>query len=413
MTFIEKTSELLRATGALLLRGLQGLRSLSLAAWSWGRDRARDPRSRALVSSLSRAVVGLWRGVGRRVLRVGLVAGAAMLAVAGAGRSLFVRVAPGETAVRVSEWGGGGVTQEDFGPGLHFGLPGAHAWYRLPAGTEWVSWRATSPTEPGEMLGVRTQDGNELFVAVAVPFHIRAGEAHRIVAESHRNSYRGLVRAKTEALLLTELGRLSSQDFVETDRRREVLEDVLLRLNESLAEVHVEAEAVLVEDLRFPGPYEKKLQENQLEKLRGRMLAASQAVSEEQLVISRRKLEIEGELQARRVELERGILEVRLTGEAELEAQKRATTSFVAEQRALADREFEALELSGLSKVLEAQALEARLEAEVYASEGGALYLAQQAAEATQIRSVTLDASDPRVPNVLDPSEMTRLFVGE
>jgi hypothetical protein len=335
------------------------------------------------------------------------------LLVWGAGKLLFVRVAPGETAVRVSEWGGGGVTLEDFGPGLHLGLPGAHAWYRLPSGTEWVSWRAASAEDPGEMLGVRTQDGNEVFVALAVPFRIRAGEAHRIVAESNRNAYHGLVRGKTEALLLAELGRLSSEDFVDTDRRRVVLEQALERLNESLAEVHVEAEAVLIEDLRFPAPYEKKLQENQLEKLRGKMLAASQAVSEEQLVISRRKLEIESELQARRVELERGILEVRLVGEDELEAQKRETASFVAEQHALADREYEALSLAGLQKVLEAEALEAKLEGEVYASPGGRLYLAQQAAEATHIQSVTLDASDPRVPNVLDPGEMTRLFLGE
>jgi hypothetical protein len=413
MTLKEKTAELLHLLGDLFVRTFRGLLRLLVGATGWIVGWVRDPRTRSALDSLRRRMVSLWQGLGRRLLRVGLVGGGALLLVWSAGHLLFVRVAPGETAVRVSEWGGGGVTSADFGPGLHLGLPGAHAWYRLPSGTQWLSWRAAGPQDLGEMLGVRTQDGNEVFVAAAVPYRIREGEAHRIVAESNRHSYPSLVRAKTEALLLAELGRLSSEDFVDTDRRRDVLAQALLRLNESLAEVHVEAEAVLIEDLRFPAPYEKKLQENQLEKLRGRMLAASQAVSEEQLVISRRKLEIESELQARRVELERGILEVRLVGEDELEAGKRATASFVAEQRALADREYEALSLAGLELVLEAEALEARLEAEVYASPGGELYLAQQAAEATRIQSVTLDANDPRVPNVLDPDEMTRLFLGE
>jgi hypothetical protein len=92
---------------------------------------------------------------------------------------------------------------------------------------------------------------------------------------------------------------------------------------------------------------------------------------------------------------------------------QRETEAFVARTRALADREYKRLALEGQAEKLSAKALEAELTQAVYASEGGQLYLAAQAAQATHIQTVTLDASDPRVPNLLDPVAMARLFSGK
>ncbi len=392
----------------------------TLELWRSPRTKRGLERARAALHQAREAssrgwslVLDGWHFIGFRILRVTIFATATSLLTIGIGRLALQRIAPGELGVRVSEWGGEGVAREDFGPGLHLDIPGLHAWHRLPSGTQWVAWRATSRQSPGSMLGVRTQDGNEVLVAVSVPYRIRNGEAHMIVAESNRNTYHSMVSSKTETLLLAELGRLSSEQFIDGDARAEVLASALVKLNESLADVHIVAEQILVEDVRFPAPYEKKLQETQLEKLRGEMLEASRAVSQEERLLSRRKLASQRELQGRRLELDRAIQAVQLAAQAELGALERETASYVAQLRARADREYEQLALAGQAKLLEAEGLEEKLENQVYASDGGKLYLARLAAQATHIEAVTLNASDPDLPNLLDPEEMTRLFIGE
>ncbi|MCB9915932.1 MAG: hypothetical protein H6828_12450 [Planctomycetes bacterium] len=321
------------------------------------------------------------------------------------------RVAPGEVGVRVSEWGGG-VALRDYGPGLYLGLPGAQAWYALPAGTEQARWRADAEGAGG-LLSVRTQDGNEVLVALSVPFHVRPGEAHRIVADGARHDWRDKVRARCEAQLLTELGRLSSEEFFDSDARAARLAETLVHLDEALADVHVEAEAVLIEDVRFPAAYEKKLQETQLEGLRGKMLAAKSEVAVVERELGRERQALERDLLARRIELDGVNAERKRAAKQELEELERETARYVSERGALAEREYAAQALEGERALLAAQGLEAKLRNAVYASEGGRLYLAQQAARATRLEAVTLDSTDPRVPNPLDPAAMTRLFTGE
>ncbi|HIG10272.1 MAG: SPFH domain-containing protein [bacterium] len=377
------------------------------------RTLATGPRTRSSLAQGRAQASRAWRTGGRGFAGAAICGGLVWFLTVAAGRLALHPVRPGEIGVRVSEWGGSGIAQRDFAPGLHLSLFGLHAWHRLPAGTQWVSWRAAGLADSSGLLGVRTQDGNEVLVAVSVPFRILPGQAHRIVTESHRNTYRELTRARSEAVLLTELGKLSSEDFTATDVRREVLVAALAALNESLASVHVVAEAILVEAVRFPGPYEKKLQETQLEKLRGKMLSATQAVSEEEQTVALARREMNSELQARRIGLDMELQRLRLEAEDELEQVQRETEAFVARTRALADREYKRLALEGQAEKLSAKALEAELTQAVYASEGGQLYLAAQAARATHIQTVTLDASDPRVPNLLDPVAMARLFSGK
>ena len=67
----------------------------------------------------------------------------------------------------------------------------------------------------------------------------------------------------------------------------------------------------------------------------------------------------------------------------------------------------------GQLAVDQAEALKERLTNEALESAGGRLLLAQEAAAALKIKSITLDAARPDAPNPLDLDGFVRLMVGE
>lgn len=398
------------------LRGIARGRELAVRGW-------RSERSQALRSFVrARAVrVKSWLKehwpLARRALgygaRVALLVGLTVLGVIGFGRSSLHTVEPGEIGVRASKWSGEGVAAQDFGPGLHLSLPGVHKWYSLPAGSELLTWRKNGKAGTQTPLDVRTQDGTSITLSLTVPYKVRPESAHRIVSEGHRNTYRAQALAKTEQVLLNEFGRLSTEEFSRSAVRREMLDKALALLNTSLAEIHVEAEEILIDELRFSDAYEKKLVETQRERQRGRVLEARQLEDQEQQTILRRRHEIDQELLTRRIELDREIERIRGDGQALAVESAQRVAKLESEIRADADREYELLVAQGEAELLKAQELEKRLHADILTGEGGDEYLALQAVRATRLQKVTLNSNDSRVPNPLDVESMVGLFVAE
>jgi len=345
-----------------------------------------------------------------RVARVAGVAGVLTLAVLWGGRYALHSVAPGEVGVRYSKWGGGGVMAQDFGPGLHLGLLGVHKWHTLNAGTRLMSWHAGGGGGDEDWLELRTRDGNQLRLSLSIPYRIEPGQAHRIVSEGQRNTYEAVARAKAQQVLLAELQRLSSEEFADPGARQAHLAEALAKLNDSLRSVHVKAEGILVDELRYPEAYEKKLNETQRERQVGLVLAASQLVREEESTIRRRRLEIDEQLQALRIERERDLELVERAATEEVQDLAREIASYEAQVRADADREYQSLVTEGEVALLESQSLEKRLRREILAGEGGREYLALQAAKKVGLKEVILNANDLRVPNAMDVGAMVKLF---
>jgi|GEM_PF-352385 len=405
-----------RATKRAAIHWARAGRATALAAWRHERSR----RLRAELLQLARHArergTRAWPATRRAATRLGILLlgltllGGATIAV---GRFGLHPVRPGEIGVRSSVWSGRGVAPRDFGPGLHLGLPGLQQWYALPAGTELMRWRGPSEEDAGNPLDLRTSDGSTISLALTVPYRIRPGSAHRIVAEGHRGTYRQQAVAKTEQVLANELGRLPSEELTRSDLRGELLGSTLVALNQALAEIHVEAEAILIDELRFSEAYERKLVETQRERQRGRVLEARRLEDQEEQTILRRRHEIDRELQARRIELDREVETLRAEGQARAVELKRAADELEGALRADADREYELLVAQGEAARLEAEELERRLHAEVLSGKGGAELLALRAARATRLTEVTLNSDDPRVPNPLDVEAMVELFAGE
>lgn len=394
-------------------RGLVAGRVLAAAtrrAWEWTR--------RAWRSDAAGAVRARSRRTGARVLAIGVslrrptiaavvVAGLAYAAAWAATGPFLHRVSPGFVGVRHSAWGGG-VAARDFGPGLHWTLPGLHDWHALDAGTREVEFGTFSPA-----LELRTPEGNVVGVAVSVPYRLMEGAAHRVVAESLRSGHAELVRANVEAVLLTELGRASSEDWLDGETRRGVLAAAGAKVGAELARLHVESDGVLLQALRFPPPYEAKLREIQRGSQQRRLSEASANLKNVQGEVDRGAEENARVVQRRRDELDYELTRLEAERRGEVERFRGESEDDVRVTRLAADRTYAELVEEGRRAVLDAE-LEARALAD-RALEGpeGRLYLAVQAARTLRLGDVALDPADPRLPNLLDPEAAAALFLPE
>lgn len=391
--------------------------SVARCRTAWGHERS--IRARLLCAArLARCAAVLRRGLpsfrqgARQALLLGVVLGLIVASVQFTGNVCFREIEPGSVGVRTSKWGGGGVQMKDFEPGLHLSLPGVHKWHSLPVGTKFLTWQAEAGGRTSTALDVRTLDGTSISLSLCVLYRIQPGQAHRLVSEGHRNTFESQARAMTEQVLLREFGRLRSDDFSRTDVRGQLLAEALAQLNRKLDEIHLLAEEILVDGVGFSPAYEKKLVETQREHQRGRVLVARQLEDQEQQTILRRRSEIDRQLLERRIELDREIEEVRTAGQAQAVDSVRAVIQLESELRANADREYGLLIARGEAALSRAKDLEHRLHGQILTGPGGDHYLALQAARATHLGEVVLDANDPRVPNPLDVAGMVGLFLG-
>lgn len=183
--------------------------------------------------------------------------------------SMFLAtVEPGEIGVRQSALSG--VLEEDLQPGWHWRIPGLHKVIDLPSHYEFLDYTADDVGRQ-ESLQIRTKDNNIVQLDVSVPVRIRHGEAHALVRSGNhlvdangRYRFQRLAEETTVSVLREQLAELDSEGFYSTDRRLAISDATLLVLNESLKELHLEAESVLIRAVRFRNEYENQLQQIQL-----------------------------------------------------------------------------------------------------------------------------------------------------
>ncbi len=180
----------------------------------------------------------------------------------------FATVEPDDIGVRQSSVSG--VLDEDLGPGWVLRIPGVHKIIEVPRRYEFLSY-TNDDESPQEPLQIRTKDNNTVIVDVSVPYRIKPGEGHLVVeAGNHVEDRNGLLRVQrlaedtTVSVLREHLAELTSAEWYNTDRRLEVSNESLAVLNASLADLHVEAESVLIRAVTFREEYERQLQQIQL-----------------------------------------------------------------------------------------------------------------------------------------------------
>ncbi|MCA9697803.1 MAG: SPFH domain-containing protein, partial [Myxococcales bacterium] len=179
-------------------------------------------------------------------------------------RGLFLdNVTLGKVGVRRSNIGG--VVATDLEPGWRLEIAGLHKIIELPSTYQFLDFLDQ------DALEIRTKDNNIVTLDISVPYRIKPGEAWEIVtagnhAEDGLNGYRfqRLTRETTVGVLRQHLADLQSSDFYDTDRRNIVTDQALAALNEQLAPLHVEANAILMRAVFFRAEYETQLLQIQL-----------------------------------------------------------------------------------------------------------------------------------------------------
>jgi hypothetical protein len=197
---------------------------------------------------------------------------------------LFTTVDLGTVGVRQSALTG--VSKADLEPGWRLRIPGVHKVIVLPSHYLILEY---SSDEGGQSLQIRTKDNNNVGLDVSVPVRIRPGEAHAVVAAGNhtldidgRHRFQRLAQETTVSVLRERLAELDSSGFYTTDRRIEVAQKSLEILNQALAELHMEAQAVLIRAVTFRTEYENQLQQIQLNEQNKLLDQAREHVAEQQ-----------------------------------------------------------------------------------------------------------------------------------
>jgi hypothetical protein len=192
-------------------------------------------------------------------------------------------VQPNEIGIRQSATSG--VLEDDLGPGWHWRIPGIHKLIVLPSSYFMLDY-TKDDKGPQQPLIIRTKDNNTVELDVSVPVRIKPGEAYALVESGNyvqdpdgRYRYQRLAEETATSVLREEMASLDSVGFYSTDRRLATSEAALKMLNKQLGAMHLEAQAVLVRNVKYRPEYEKQLQAIQLNEQNKLLDAASQKLA--------------------------------------------------------------------------------------------------------------------------------------
>lgn len=348
-----------------------------------------------------------------RTLRVGALTLLLGGLVLGAGWLCFARVPVGCVGVRQTNFGGAGLDARDHPAGLVFCVRGLHSLHLVETRTQVLAFAWESEGGSWPALDVRTRDGNMVNVSVALPYRVRRGEAHRLVAEGLKLAYPLRVKAAAEKVLLEELGTLSSEELMSTDLRAARAAATLERLKPLLAQFHVEPENVLVTQVLFKGEYEKKLQQKQLTAQEAQLHRAAAEIEESKKAVELYQQGTEAQVRDVLVDWDQRIQTRYVEGQRKIAEVQAEARYYDKTRRAEADARAARDVFEGERSLTQAEGLKQELANRTYGTEGGRLLLARQAAQNLNIRQVTLNSNDPRVPSVLDLDELAHRLLGE
>ncbi len=196
----------------------------------------------------------------------------------------FISTVPlGQIGVRSSSFSG--VLGADLDAGWHLSIASVHNLVLLPRSYLFLDYSS----EDNDGLQIRTRDNNNVFVDITVPYRIKPGEAHQIMrAGNHieitagKFRFERLAAETTVSVLRENLAKLTSAEFYNTSKRLEIADETLDNLNEALAPLHLEAQAVLVRAVTFRAEYEVQLQAIQLNEQNKLLDGARQRVAQQQ-----------------------------------------------------------------------------------------------------------------------------------
>jgi len=351
-----------------------------------------------------------------KVPKLPLLIGGIVVALIVVKSFLVVLVPPASIGVKQSLWGGG-VIQQDYSMGYHWGITGVHKWQMLDARTHFLTFadngRRTETGETRPPLVIRTKDNNIATFDLTLTYHITKGKGNRLVANGLKEVYRERVFTTAESIIREELAELSSEDIYSTENRIRIAASALPKLAKQLEVYFVTPDQILVRAVSFTDGYERKLQEKQLTNQRRLLATAQKHVEDQKAITETRQASIEADEKELRGDWDKRLESLRAENEvliADVEAQ---TLVYDATKRAESDASYEELPAEGNLAIAKVEAKRDELRNRALDTTGGHILLAKQAADNLNFKSITLNSNDPSVPKVIDLDAMVKLLVGE
>lgn len=347
-------------------------------------------------------------------VRTGVVAASVAFISVTALRATTQTVLPTEIGVVQKDWGdGAGIVPEDLGASKRFVIPGAATLHRLDRRIQFVRFGMASEGNEFPSLELRTPDDLEVRVGATVAYRIIEGDAHRLVEDGIRSTYRDLARAAVERVLLDELGALRREEWSSVEAREAVRQTALTEIRNALAPFHLEPLNVHLSSTWFPPEFEVEMMEQKLLEQRiltDAMLARRdvrnyELLTEIEVVESAeaaRAAELDFEMQAERAGLKKEVWEL-----------ESAAAKYAFERKTESNNFYEKALTSGRLKLDQVEALREKLLNEALESDGGRVMIAREAASNLKFKTVKLDANNPAVPSVLDLDALIEMLLGE
>lgn len=346
------------------------------------------------------------------VMRTSTVASIPALLTLAAAVCLFVRVPPGTVGVRQKNLGHAGIVPVDQPSGLVFSARGVESWHFVDRTTQILSFGAEFVPEARPALDVRTRDGNLASVCVSVAYRVRPGEAHRVVADGLKQTYRDRVRATSERILLQELSNLSSAECSDVGARAARMRTALSELNTALAEVHVEAQDIWIDSVAFGAEYEKKLQQKQLMRQTLLLQQAYAAVERESERVGVYEKEIEIAERTIAAAYDQAIEERAASGRREIAEIRLSAQAHDKTTRAAAQSELDRAVATGERALARTELERRERERSILREHGGKYWLARRAAQNLRFKQAAWDSRAAEVPPLFDLDAWVRLLAG-
>lgn len=321
-------------------------------------------------------------------------------------RLCFQKVPLDKVGVKIRQLGGEGTVKEDFPPGYVFCIPGVHRLELLDPTLQFYEISDTGDTRKPLLL--RGRDQYETQVDVTVVYHIKEGEAHKSL-DKHGPGYlfRRSLESFVEKNIWDELSKLDTEDFFNPIKRQDGAKRALARMNEDLAQQHIQAVEVLIRNVEYDPKFEEKLLAKQILDQRQKL-----EISKGNLEVEKEKTDLivketEAKVAAINEEMTAEINQLTATAEAEI-AQIQADAEYYSESELAKADNYQRQKISeGEFLKTQAQAVGEKAVTEAYQGFGGQLYLAKQMVDNIQLGTIEVNTNQV---NPFDVEQMLRML---
>ena len=330
-------------------------------------------------------------------------------------RLSVIKIEPGQTGVLNKEWGGG-LQQQDYPPGYYLSLGPLHTWNVMDTTVQTLDFlranpgkvsRVTPHTQRFDALNVKSSDGADVALDITVKFQIEPSQSWKVFSEKGGlEGYKRIVRTTTEDILRLELGRLTTENFFDPDKRTQTQQQMMDTLRPKLLDdIQVNLVAILIRDLSFQATFEARIKAKTLTVQEAEVEIAEKVAAVALGETNRIRAETEAKVSVIGENLQKTLAEMRASNNKDIQRVVADYEKYVTET--LSDAELYAArkEAEGITLLKDAEARGEALRRAALANGGGSTLVALRAVENLNLGDMMLST---QLVNPLDFDEMMK-----